>query len=94
MPRKSGKIKYQKDLMNLDEEEHNLLKTRGKREASKGVQKLLSNIKGGNDIISDEENEEEEIEKSPILNNNLKKKQFLILLIVIILLLILQIQII
>ncbi len=74
MPRKSGKIKSQKDLMNLDEEEHNLLKTRGKREASKGVQKLLSNIKGGNDIISDEENEEEEIEKSPILNNNLKKK--------------------
>lgn len=74
MPRKSGKIKYQKDLMNLDEEESNLLKTRGKREASKGVQKLLSNIKGGNDIISDEENEEEEIEKSPKINNNLKKK--------------------
>ena len=72
MPRKS-KVKNQKDIVLLEEEE-NLLKTRGKREASKGVQKLLSNIKGGNDIISDEENEEEEMEKLPIINNNLKKK--------------------
>ena len=44
------------------------------QKASKGVQKLLSNIKWGNNIIEDEENEEEEIEKSPKINNNLKKK--------------------
>ena len=72
MPRKS-KIKNQKDIVLLEEEE-NLLKTRGKREASKGVQKLLSNIKGGNDIISDEENEEEEMEKSPESNSHNRKK--------------------
>ena len=72
MPRKS-KVKNQKDIVLLEEEE-NLLKTRGKREASKGVQKLLSNIKGGNDIISDEENEEEEMEKSPESNSHNRKK--------------------
>ena len=76
MPRKS-KVKNQKDIVLLEEEE-NLLKTRGKREASKGVQKLLSNIKGGNDIISDEENEEEEMEKSPESNSHNRKKIYFI----------------